>query len=53
MGCDLEGDPGVAMAAADVGPITHDPPCPVCHHGWHHFLPCECGCALPPAPGID
>ena len=35
--------------------LTHDLPCPVCHHAGHHFLPCDrdCGCSLPPAPGID
>jgi hypothetical protein len=36
-------------------PLSHDPPCHVCGHPWHHFLACSdtCDCASQPIPGID
>jgi hypothetical protein len=47
--------PGPPDESDRYGALTHDPPCPACGHAWHHFLSCdrECGCSLPPAPGID
>lgn len=29
--------------------LSHDRPCPYCHHAAHHYLPCDADCGCTPA----